>query len=517
MKWQATRSAIHQTSSHGRGIEFAAEAAFDDDGSLLAVKADGLADIGGYVSSHVHMLTTVFCVDLIPGQYDLLYLHARVRGALTNATPLDSFRGVHEVPAMALIERLMEEGAKEVGMDPAELRRRNQIQEEQFPYESVTGQRYDSGNYRRALDKALEAVDYEELRERQDQLREEGRHLGIGLSCYAHVSGVGPADVCKRAGIFKTHWESGRITIHQSGTVTAYCGTQDFGMGHQTVYAQIISDELGIPIEDIEVIEGDTRQLNDGTGTHASRSLVVGGSALVESARDVIEKTHDIAAHHLEASEEDVAFEDGEFRVAGAPDRSMTIQDVANEIDLGTLSPLETDTGGRIPRENRTGGGRPRDTPHGQAGCGDRRHAPGRGVAVPRSTNRTRHRLRRVVPAVPARGVLSAPTRTHRGHRSGRRDVLLGTSDDHHELMDRFVVGPTCSLLTRQFSDSTTLDSGAAAPVGLLYLVVNNTSSCLSIAHHADRFLRPGPEQSPRLGFRTSHWRTRTTTMIGRR
>ena len=331
VKWQATRSEIHQTSSHGRGLNYDGEIALDGEGNVLAVRADGLADLGGYVSSHVHMLTTVFSVDLIPGQYDLPLLHARIRGAMTNATPLDSFRGVHEVPAITLIERLMDAAAQEMGIDPAELRRRNQIPADAFPYESVTGQRYDSGNYQAALDTALNAVDYDDLRERQEHLREEGRHLGIGLSCYTHVSGVGPADVCKRAGIFKTHWESGRVTIHPSGAVTAYCGTMDFGMGHDTVYAQILSDELGVPIDDVEIIEGDTRQLNDGTGTHASRSLVVGGSALVESARDVIEKAHDIAAHHLEASEEDVAFENGEFRVEGAPERSLTITDVAEK------------------------------------------------------------------------------------------------------------------------------------------------------------------------------------------
>ena len=331
VKWQATRSEIHQTSSHGRGLNYDGEIALNEDGNVLAVRADGLADLGGYVSSHVHMLTTVFSVDLIPGQYDLPLLHARIRGAMTNATPLDSFRGVHEVPAITLIERLMDAAAGEMGIDPAELRRRNQIPADAFPYESVTGQRYDSGNYQAALDTALDAVDYDDLRERQEALREEGRHLGIGLSCYTHVSGVGPADVCKRAGIFKTHWESGRVTIHPSGAVTAYCGTMDFGMGHDTVYAQILSDELGVPIDDIEIIEGDTRQLNDGTGTHASRSLVVGGSALVKSARNVIEKAHDIAAHDLEASGEDVTFENGEFRVEGAPERSLTITDVAEK------------------------------------------------------------------------------------------------------------------------------------------------------------------------------------------
>jgi carbon-monoxide dehydrogenase large subunit len=331
VRWQAKRTEIHQTSSHGRGLNFDAEIAVDDDGTLLAVRADGLADVGGYVSSHIHMLTTIFCVDLIPGQYQLPKLYARIRGALTNATPLDSYRGVHEVGAITLIERLMDAAADEVGMDPAELRRKNMIPPDAFPYESVTGQKYDSGSYEEALDKALDRVDYDALRERQAELREEGRYLGIGLSCYAHVSGVGPADICKKAGIFKTHWESGRLTIHTSGKVTAYVGTQDFGMGHQTVFAQIISDTLGVPIEDIEVIEGDTRQLNDGTGTHASRSLVVGGSALVESAEDVVDQARTIAAHKLEVAEEDVEFESGEFSVTGAPDRSVTIQEIAND------------------------------------------------------------------------------------------------------------------------------------------------------------------------------------------
>jgi len=331
VKWQARRSSIHQTSSQGRGMEFEAELALDEDGRILAVRADGQAGIGGYVSSHIHMLTTVFCVELVPGQYDVPALHADIHGVLTNETPLDSFRGVHEVPAITVIERLMDEAAAELELDPATIRERNQIPADAFPYESVTGVTYDSGNYQQALEQALDAVNYEERRRQQDDLREVGRYLGIGLGCYAHVTGVGPADVCKEAGIFKTHWESGRITMHQSGTVTAYCGTMDFGMGHDTIYAQIVADKLGIDIEDVEVIEGDTRQLNDGVGTHASRSAVVGGSALVESAERVIEKGREVAAHQLEAAEADVEFEDGEYYVAGAPDRSMSIAEIGEE------------------------------------------------------------------------------------------------------------------------------------------------------------------------------------------
>ena len=345
VKWQATRSEVHQTSSHGRGLNFEGEIALDEEGNLLAVKADGVADVGGYVSSHIHMLTTIFCVDLIPGQYELPKLYGHIRGALTNATPLDSYRGVHEVPAITLIERLMDRAADEIGIDPAELRRKNQVPHDAFPHESVTGLRYDSGDYEEVLETALDTVDYEELRERQEQLREEDRYLGIGLSSYIQTSGVGPADICKKAGIFKTHWESGRVTIHPSGTVTAYCGTMDFGMGHETSYTQILSDELGVPMDDIEIIEGDTRQLNDGTGTHASRSLVVGGSALVESARDVIEKATEIAAHEFEAPVEDVKFEDGEFFVSGAPDRTITIAEVADSAHRAFELPKDTEPG----------------------------------------------------------------------------------------------------------------------------------------------------------------------------
>lgn len=331
VKWQARRSEIHQTSSHGRNMRLEGELALDADGNIQALRADGTVGIGGYVSSHIHMLTTVFCADLLPGQYEIPAMYARTRGVLTTACPLDSFRGVHEVPAITLIERLMDEAAQELNVDPAELRRRNHIPPDAFPYESVAGLIYDSGEYTHAMNRALEVANYDHWREQQDELREEGRHIGIGIACYAHVSGVGPADVCKDAGIFKTHWESGRITVHQSGTVTAYVGTMDFGMGHDTIYAQIIGDKLGIPVEDIQVVEGDTRQLNDGVGTHASRSAVVGGSALVDSAEDVIEQAREVAAHQLEASMEDVVFEDGEFHIAGAPGRAMTIQEVAEE------------------------------------------------------------------------------------------------------------------------------------------------------------------------------------------
>ncbi|PSQ18755.1 carbon monoxide dehydrogenase [Halobacteriales archaeon QS_8_69_26] len=330
VRWRASRAGTHQAGSHGRGLSYEGEMALSADGDIEAVRAEGLADVGGYVASHVHVLCTKYSADLLAGQYDVPEVYAHVQGALTNATPLDSYRGVMEVSSVTFLERLVSAAADELGMDPAELRRRNFVPPEAFPYESATGLEYDSGDYEAALDTALEAAGYEDLRERQERLREENRYLGIGLSSFAHVTGLGPGDHCKESGIFKTHWESSRVTVHPSGTVTAYCGTQDFGMSHRTIYAQIVADELGVDFEDIEVVEGDTRQVNDGVGTHASRSAVVGGGSIAKSAAKVREQAREVAAHELEAAPEDVTFEDGEFRVKGAPERSLSMDEVAS-------------------------------------------------------------------------------------------------------------------------------------------------------------------------------------------
>ncbi|MFB6129584.1 MAG: molybdopterin cofactor-binding domain-containing protein [Salinigranum sp.] len=205
--------------------------------------------------------------------------------------------------------------AIELGVDPVELRRKNLIQPDEFPYQTPVGALYDSGDYETAMDKALDAVDYESLRERQAELREEGRYLGIGVASFTESTGPG--------------FDNSIVRVHPSGSVSVYVGTHSHGQGHGTTYAQIVADELGVDIDDVEVIEGDTESVGTGSGTSASRSMVTGGNAVARSAEKVAEKARRIAAHQLEVTEEDLEREDGEFRVRGAPERSVSILDVA--------------------------------------------------------------------------------------------------------------------------------------------------------------------------------------------
>lgn len=256
--------------------------------------------------------------SLLVGQYDIPAIGGHLQGAFTNKTPIAPYRGAGRPESIYVIERLMNRAAAELDIDPVELRRRNLIPSDTFPFESPTGAVYDSGNYERALDKALDMVDYEDVRERQAELREEGRHLGIGFGCFVENTGTGPGMP-----------ETGKVTLGRSGEVVAHAGTHDHGQGHGTTFAQLISEELGVDYDDVEIHEGDTDDLPTGTGTFGSRSAPVGGSALSEAAAEVREQARRLAAHHLEAAREDVAFDDGEFHVAGAPARSVTIQEVA--------------------------------------------------------------------------------------------------------------------------------------------------------------------------------------------
>lgn len=340
VKWQDSRTESSQSDAHGRALTVEGKLAFDDDGTVRGLGASAVADIGAHASTMTLSITTHYFAGLLSQQYEIPEIYCRVRGVLTSATPVDAFRGVNEVTAATLVERLMDAAAAELDIDPAEFRRQNQIPADAFPYETATGLPYDSGNFEETLDRALEVADYEELRRRQERLREEGRYLGIGIASFTQVTGLGPGNLCEMTG-FDGHWESARITMHKSGTVSVYCGTQDYGQGHETSFAQIVAAELGIPFEDIDIVEGDTEQISEGLGTHASRSAVVGGSAISETASKIIDQAREIAAHQLEADVDDIEFEDGTFSLAGAPERSLTIQEVAKEAHLGWDVPDE--------------------------------------------------------------------------------------------------------------------------------------------------------------------------------
>ncbi len=345
VKWQATRSEAYISDGHGRGHETTAEMAVTEDGTALALRVKTYGDIGGYLSTFGALNPTHGYAPMLPGAYDIEAMHCEVTEVFTTAVPTEPYRGAGRPEASYVVERLATLAARELGMDPAEFRRRNFVQRGAFPHESPTGFVYDSGDYERALDRALEHAGYESFRERQVEAREEGRYLGIGLSSYVESCGYGPSEVVGDIGGQLGLWESGVVRFHPSGSVTAYCGTSGHGQGHETTYAQILADELGVDMDDIDVIEGDTDEIPMGMGTYGSRSATVGGSALVSSARNVIEKARRIAAHQLEASEEDIEFESGEFAVRGAPDRSLSIQEVAQQAYLAHDLPEEMEAG----------------------------------------------------------------------------------------------------------------------------------------------------------------------------
>jgi len=353
VKWVETRSGSLQSDEHGRDQTVEAAIAVDDDGTIRGLRAETFASLGGDLSSKGAVGPTVTFGPLVSGQYAIPAILFESHGIFTNATPTAPYRGVGRAEAAYTIERSVTLAARELGIDPVELRRRNFIQPEQFPYETAVGSVYDSGDYEQAFDKALEVVGYEELRERQAELREEGRYLGIGIGSFIEPGGLAPAKASENLGmglpeatIRTSFWESSRIEIHETGEVSAYCGTASHGQSSETTHAQVVADELSVDMDDIELTEGkDTDRGLPGTGSFGSRAAVVGGNSLARSAEKVLEKGRRIAAHQLETAEGDIEYEDGEFFVTGAPDRSMALEEVATESYLGVDLPEEMEAG----------------------------------------------------------------------------------------------------------------------------------------------------------------------------
>ena len=345
VKWQATRTETYLTDAQGRGHETHAELAVDDDGTIRGLRVDTAANMGAYLSTFAPAVPTYLYGTLLSGQYDIPAIHCEVSGVFTNVPPVDAYRGAGRPEASFVVERIVKEAADAIGMDPTELRRHNFPDPDEFPHATPVAMEYDSGDYEKTLDRALNLVDYDEFRERQERAREEGRYIGVGLSCYIEACGLAPSELVGELGAGAGLWESGLVRFTPSGTVKAAVGTSGHGQGHDTTYAQVVANELGVDYDDVDVDEGDTDALPQGMGTYGSRSAAVGGSALVQSARKVVDKARKIAAHQLEADPIDVEFEDGEFYVAGAPDRSMGVQDVALEAYLAHDIPDDIEPG----------------------------------------------------------------------------------------------------------------------------------------------------------------------------
>ncbi len=317
VKWVATRTQDFEDMIHSRHHLVDATVGVNDDGTIQGFRADTTVPVGGFLAPGGSGVPTNLGM-MSNGQYAVPAIYVQTRGAFTNTAPLAAYRGAGRPEATYFIERLVRVVAAELDMDPVELRRRNFIPSDAFPYETGLGHNFDSGDYEKTLAEALELVDYDGFRERQREAREEGRYLGIGLSCYVEACGAAPGFT-----------ESGIVEVSPDGDVIIKTGTAEIGTGHRTGYTQVVANVLGVPFDDIEVIEGDTAEIEEGGGTGGSRAMPVGGSALHEGAEKVLEKARTIAAHELEAAEEDIAYEDGEFFVRGVPSRGLSIQNVA--------------------------------------------------------------------------------------------------------------------------------------------------------------------------------------------
>jgi carbon-monoxide dehydrogenase large subunit len=255
---------------------------------------------------------------------------ARTVGVLTNRVPTDPYRGAGRPEATHLCERIVDKVAAEIGMDPADIRRKNFIQPDEFPYTSHFGLTYDSGNYQGSLDKTLELVDYAGFRREQEAARQQGRYLGIGLSTWIEICGFGPSAATAPATGGMALIESAEVRVHPTGSVQVYVGTHSHGQGHDTTFAQIAADTLGVPYESVELRHGDTAEgPSFGYGTYGSRSLAVGGMAVRTSCKKIVEKATKIAAGMLEASVEDLVFDQGRFHVRGNPGNAKTMGEVA--------------------------------------------------------------------------------------------------------------------------------------------------------------------------------------------
>ena len=329
VKWTADRREAFLSDAHGRDHYSDAEMALSEDGRILALRVKTIANMGAYLSLFAPAIPTYLYGTLLAGAYQTPAIHVDVTAVFTHTTPVDAYRGAGRPEACYLLERMVDLSARELGMDPLEIRRKNFIPKEKFPYQTPVAVLYDSGNYAAALDKALESFDYAAFRKEQEQARKRGRYLGVGFSTYVEACGLAPSQVAGALGAQAGLYESATVRVHPTGKVTVFTGSHSHGQGHETTFAQVAADELQLPLEDVEIVHGDTGQVPFGMGSYGSRSGPVGTAAAYMSAQKIKEKAKKIAAHLLEANEADVVYEGGKFSVKGSPGRFKTFGDIA--------------------------------------------------------------------------------------------------------------------------------------------------------------------------------------------
>jgi carbon-monoxide dehydrogenase large subunit len=350
VKWVEGRRESYQSTTHGRDHITYLEIAGTRDGEITGLRVKTFANLGGRLSTIAPGVPTTLYGRVLSGCYKIPNVYAEVTGVYTNTTFVDAYRGAGRPEATYVIERAMDLFAAEIGMDRAEIRRRNFIAPDQFPYDNPSGLGVasggakiyiDSGNYEPALDKGLEMVGYADLAAKKAEAKARGKLLGLGLSTYIEICGVAPSKWIGAVGEGwgAAMWESANIKVHLTGKVVVTVGTQPQGQGHETTYAQIISNELGIPMEDVVIQHSDTQGTPFGYGTYGSRTASVGSTAAIKAADKIKDKARRYAAHMLEASPEDIEIDGAEYRVKGSPDRKKTFQEIAFALDLAFDAP----------------------------------------------------------------------------------------------------------------------------------------------------------------------------------
>ena len=328
IKWTAERSERFMTDAQGRDHVTTAKLGLDANGKFTALKVETMANMGAYLSTFASSVPTYLYATLLAGCYTTPVIFANVKAIFTNTVPVDAYRGAGRPEATYLLERIVNKAAKEMNLDPVEIRTRNFIPSDAFPYQTPVALQYDSGDYMATLKRAQELHDTAGFAARRAEAEARGKKLGLGYSTYLEACGIAPSAVAGALGARAGLYESAEVRVHPTGSVTIFTGTHSHGQGHETTFAQLVSERLGVPLENIEISHGDTNRVQFGMGTYGSRSLAVGGVALDKALDKIEAKAKKIAAHILEASTEDLEFNDGNFTVAGT-DKAMAFGEVA--------------------------------------------------------------------------------------------------------------------------------------------------------------------------------------------
>jgi len=341
VKWRAERAEGFASDNQARAHLTRAELALDEDGKFLALRVATLANLGAYLSSFAPAIPTYCYGPLLAGTYRTPAIYVEVKGVFTNTVPVDAYRGAGRPEASYVVERLVDTAAREMRIDPAELRRRNFIPRDAYPYQTPVTLTYDSGDYFTTLDMALKAADYAGFEQRRQEAAWHDKLRAIGIAAYIEACAMAPSVLAGQLGARAGFYETAEVRVHPTGSITVFTGTHSHGQGHETTFAQVVAGQLGLPIDMVDVVHGDTDKIPFGMGTYASRSLAVGGSALVKAIDKVVSKGKKIAAHLLEAAEADIEFESGQFTVAGT-DRAVPFAQIALAAYVPHNYPIDT-------------------------------------------------------------------------------------------------------------------------------------------------------------------------------